>query len=65
MCGLTSHPALQCYLLRKLLEHDLEAADLRDEDVYFCSLSCRTIVYKGQLTPEQVRENGRGIHPRR
>ena len=24
------------------------------DDVYFCSLSSRTIVYKGQLKPEQV-----------
>lgn len=47
---------VQCYLLRKLLEHDLEAAGLSDDDVYFCSLSSRTIVYKGQLTPSQVEQ---------
>ena len=41
--------------MRKLLEHDLEAAGLTDDDVYFCSLSSRTMVYKGQLTPAQAR----------
>jgi glutamate synthase domain-containing protein 1 len=25
-----------------------------ENDVYFCSLSSATVVYKGQLTPEQV-----------
>ncbi len=34
------------YCLRKRAEHELE--------VYFPSLSCRTLVYKGMLTPEQL-----------
>ena len=57
MCSVLTdlqHGCVQCYLLRKLLEHGLEAAGLSDDDVYFCSLSSRTIVYKGQLTPSQV-----------
>ncbi len=43
--------------MRKLMEHDLEAAGMGADDVYFCSLSSRTIVYKGQLKPEQVRRS--------
>jgi glutamate synthase (NADH) len=30
------------------------AAEHAARTAYFCSLSCRTVVYKGQLTPEQV-----------
>jgi glutamate synthase (NADPH/NADH) len=30
------------------------AAEAAAREAYFCSLSCRTVVYKGQLTPEQV-----------
>lgn len=47
--------APQMFVLRKLIEHNLRAAGYTDDDCYFCSLSSRTIVYKGQLTPEQVR----------
>jgi hypothetical protein len=43
------------YVLRKMIEHGLRQASFTDDDCYFCSLSSRTIVYKGQLTPEQVR----------
>lgn len=42
------------YLLRKLIEHELREADISDDHTYICSLSSRTIVYKGQLTPGQV-----------
>ncbi len=45
----------QCFLVRKLMEHELEAAGLGADEAYFCSLSSRTIVYKGQLKPDQVR----------
>jgi len=38
------------YLVRKHLERDVE-----DEDFYVCSLSTKTMVYKGMLTPEQLR----------
>ena len=37
------------------MEHELEAAGMGADEAYFCSLSSRTIVYKGQLKPEQVR----------
>ena len=47
--------AAQCFLVRKLMEHELEAAGMSADDAYFCSLSSRTIVYKGQLKPDQVR----------
>lgn len=41
-------------MLRKLIEHRLRMRSIDDDDCYICSLSSRTIVYKGQLTPEQV-----------
>lgn len=44
----------QLYLLRKFVEADLRASGLGDDDAYVCSLSSTTVVYKGQLTPEQV-----------
>ncbi|GLI65807.1 hypothetical protein VaNZ11_009430 [Volvox africanus] len=54
-----NHAALeveqQMFILRKLIEYNLRTAGIRDDDAYFCSLSSKTIVYKGQLTPEQVR----------
>ena len=37
----------KCFVMRKRVEHELE-------DVYFPSLSARTLVYKGMLTPDQV-----------
>lgn len=42
------------YILRKMIETRLVAAGILDDECYFCSLSSRTLVYKGQLTPEQV-----------
>ena len=39
------------FLLRKHCERDTE-----DEEFYICSLSTRTIVYKGMLTPRQIRD---------
>ncbi|KAK9817844.1 hypothetical protein WJX72_002960 [[Myrmecia] bisecta] len=44
----------QNYLVRKLTEKALAEVGMGEDDCYFCSLSSRTIVYKGQLTPEQV-----------
>jgi hypothetical protein len=41
-------------VLRKFIEAELREIGLSHDDVYFCSLSSATIVYKGQLTPEQV-----------
>ncbi|KIZ01899.1 glutamate synthase (NADPH/NADH) [Monoraphidium neglectum] len=44
----------QLYVLRKLIEAEWSAQGLGYDDAYFCSLSSRTIIYKGQLTPAQV-----------
>ena len=38
------------FQLRKMVERDVS-----DPEFYVCSLSTRTIVYKGMLTPEQIR----------
>jgi glutamate synthase (NADPH/NADH) large chain len=56
-----------CYVLRKRIEHDVQLAAGADEvneamggaseahdGVYFPSLSCRTMVYKGMLTTPQL-----------
>ena len=45
-------------MLRKLIEHRLRMRGIHDDDAYICSLSSRTLVYKGQLTPEQARWGG-------
>ena len=43
------------YVIRKRFENEIENSGLDDHKFfYFASLSCRTIVYKGMLTPEQV-----------
>ena len=57
----------KCYVLRKRIEHDVHLAAGADEvneamggaseahdGVYFPSLSCRTMVYKGMLTTPQL-----------
>jgi len=44
----------QLFVLRKFIEYELSEIGLGSDDVYFCSLSSATVVYKGQLTPEQV-----------
>lgn len=41
------------YVIRKLSEHEISKTDGAG-DFYYASLSSRTIVYKGMLTPEQV-----------
>ncbi|MBP1965130.1 glutamate synthase large subunit [Paenibacillus aceris] len=41
------------YVIRKLSENAIKAS-LHDTQFYYSSLSSRTIVYKGMLTPEQV-----------
>jgi glutamate synthase (NADPH/NADH) len=57
--GATGHlilePEQQLYILRKLIEENLAKKKINEDECYFCSLSSKTIVYKGQLTPEQVR----------
>lgn len=45
---------LQMFVLRKLIEKELRANDINEDECYFCSLSTKTIVYKGQLTTKQV-----------
>ncbi len=43
------------YVVRRLVERGVHALGLRPKDkFYVCSLSSRTLVYKGMLTPEQV-----------
>ncbi len=45
------------YVIRKRFEHALHRSDIENaETFYFPSLSCRTVVYKGMLTPTQLRE---------
>ncbi|KAK7320851.1 hypothetical protein VNO77_30707 [Canavalia gladiata] len=51
---------IQMYILRKLSMVAITSAlNLQNDgitDFYICSLSSRTVVYKGQLTPAQLRE---------
>ena len=43
------------YVIRKRFESEIEASGLDDHKYfYFASLSCRTLVYKGMLTTEQL-----------
>ena len=43
------------YVIRKRFETEIEESGLDDHKFfYFASLSCRTLVYKGMLTPGQV-----------
>ncbi|MEJ7845826.1 MAG: glutamate synthase large subunit, partial [Acidimicrobiales bacterium] len=50
----------RCFIARKRAEHEVGAGDVAagDKDaatgVYFPSLSCRTLVYKGMLTVDQL-----------
>ncbi|MED6219382.1 glutamate synthase [NADH] [Stylosanthes scabra] len=50
----------QMYILRKLSDAAITSAlDLHNDgiaDFYICSLSSRTVVYKGQLTPAQLKD---------
>ncbi len=47
---------LRLYLLRKRIEKKVAESDIRGkEDFYICSLSSRTMVYKGMLTSLQLR----------
>ena len=43
------------YVIRKRFETEIEESGLNDRQYfYFASLSCRTLVYKGMLTPDQL-----------
>lgn len=45
------------YRIRKVVSNSIAASDLDGrDDFYICSLSTRTMVYKGMLTPEQLRD---------
>jgi len=45
------------FVIRKRAENEIgRAGHASDDAFYICSLSCRTIVYKGMLTPDQVDE---------
>jgi glutamate synthase (NADPH/NADH) large chain len=45
------------YVIRKRFEDEIEKSGLHDHKYfYFSSLSCRTLVYKGMLTTEQLGE---------
>jgi len=45
------------YVVRKLAERGIRAAGIRGGDkFYICSLSCRTLIYKGMLMPKQLEE---------
>ncbi|CAL8462475.1 g2008 [Coccomyxa elongata] len=47
-------PEAQFYILRKLIEHEWNRKGYDHKHAYICSLSAHTIVYKGQLMPQQV-----------
>ena len=42
-----------------MIEAEWSHSGLGYDDAYFCSLSSKTIIYKGQLTPAQVGAPGR------
>ncbi|MGD0745902.1 MAG: glutamate synthase central domain-containing protein, partial [Verrucomicrobiota bacterium] len=43
------------YVIRKLAERGIRASGIQGGDkFYICSLSCKTMIYKGMLTPDQV-----------
>ncbi len=45
------------YLVRKLTEREIRESDVDCDKCYYQpSLSCKTIIYKGMLTPDQLRE---------
>ena len=44
----------ELYKLKKAIENAFLSAGISEEHAYLVSLSNRTVVYKGQLTPEQV-----------
>lgn len=44
----------ELYIIRRRIERAAVAAQVRE--LYFCSLSCRSIIYKGMMLAEQVAE---------
>ena len=53
-------PEAQFYVLRKLVEYELALKGVGEDSAFVCSLSANTVVYKGQLTPEQVPQYFKG-----
>ena len=48
---------LKLYVIRKQIERAVAAADMLDKsDFYICSLSSRTLVYKGLLLADQIKD---------
>eukprot|EP00210_Caulerpa_lentillifera_P004796 g4578.t1 len=45
---------VELFILRRLIEAEFAEAGYTENDCYVCSLSSKTIVYKGQLTPAQL-----------
>lgn len=51
------------YVIRKIIEHRTVELGLDDPDIFYvCSMSSRTVVYKGLLMPEQVRHFFLDLH---
>ena len=50
----STDPEAQYFIMRKLIEYELATKGVGDDSAFVCSLSSRTIVYKGQLLPSQV-----------
>ncbi len=46
----------RAFIVRKRVEHEVEVPGDPEGSVYFPSLSCRTMVYKGMLTTPQLEE---------
>ena len=45
------------YVIRRLCENEIRNSDLEEKNFFYvCSLSCRTIVYKGMLLTEQLED---------
>ena len=43
------------YVIRKRIEHAIRGSDLSERDMFYIpSLSCRTLIYKGMLTGNQI-----------
>ena len=42
------------FIISKIAEKEIRYCEKNDPYFYFASISCRTIVYKGMLTPDQV-----------
>src|SRR3546814_14665222 len=52
--GTTADFERKLFVLRRLITKKVQEASGASEDLYIASLSCKVIVYKGQLTTYQV-----------